>query len=816
MPPGVFISYSHEDERWKKRLAQQLGVLEREGLVHAWHDGLIAAGGDWLKEIERAMAEARVAVLLVTAAFLSSDFIRAREVPELLERRQREGLQVIPVFVKPCNWQVSPLGSIQGRPANGKALSTLPASKADEELTKIAREILELVRGKLPSGRTDLPVEAVAGTFPRLHQLPTAPADFTGRECDLEALRRSAAAAGGAGAILGVFGMGGVGKTTLALKLAEEISPQYPDGQIYLDLKGVTTPLSPAQAMAHVARSFHPEASLPADETELAAHYQSILHSKRALLFLDNAAGREQVEPLLPPRGCALLVTSRFHFMLPGLTVHDLDELPAEDACALLLRISSRIAEAAAELARLCGRLPLALRLAGSAMAERPDLAPDAYARRLAEGRERLGPVDASLRASYDLLPAEHRRLWRLLAVFPGTFDAAAAAAIWQMEGATAEDKLGKLVTSSLVEWEESLSRYRFHDLARSFAEHQLLEAERDEAGRRHATHYLGVLRRADSLYEQGGDGILRGLALLDAEWSNVQAGQEWAAARPPEDAEAAAICDAYPSAGFFCLAVRLSPRVRIRWCEAALAAARQRQDRQREAGHLGNLGIAYFSLGESRRAIEFHEQSLAIAREIGDLSGEGSELGNLGTAYASVGETHRAIECHERNLTIAREAGDRRQEGAALGNLGLAHGGLGETHRAIELYKQSLTIERDIGDRRAEAGTLGNLGNAYDVLGDAKQAIELYQQQLAIARETGDRWSEATASWNLGLMFHAAGDLARAADLLQVMVDLERETGHADAEKDAAHVRDLRAKVLAGGAPKRSPQKKLRQRPPA
>src|SRR6185295_16359914 len=128
-----------------------------------------------------------------------------------------------------------------------------------------------------------------------------------------------------------------------------------------------------------------------------------ILHGKRALLLIDNAREREQVEPLIPPAGSLLLVTSRFHFTLPGLVAQDLDELPEDDAHNLLLRITPRIGSAADEIARLCGHLPLALRLAGSALAERLELLPTDYARRLKDGKERLGPVEASLSLSYEL-----------------------------------------------------------------------------------------------------------------------------------------------------------------------------------------------------------------------------------------------------------------------------------------------------------------------------------------------------------------------------------------------------------------------------
>lgn len=155
--------------------------------------------------------------------------------------------------------------------------------------------------------------------------------------------------------------------------------------------------------MAHVCRAYHPEAKLPDQEAELSALYNSLLNGKRALLLMDNARDRAQVEPLIPPTGCALIVTSRQRFTLPGLYEKDLDALPPADARELLLRIAKRIGDHADEIARLCGRLPLALRVAASAIAERKNMSPADYVRRLGDEKQRLShlkEVDVALSVS--------------------------------------------------------------------------------------------------------------------------------------------------------------------------------------------------------------------------------------------------------------------------------------------------------------------------------------------------------------------------------------------------------------------------------
>ena len=593
--------------------------------------------------------------------------------------------------------------------------------------------------------QTIIYLQAAAVSFNPLHQLPPPPGDFIGREEEIKELL-TAVAIGGV-TISGLQGQGGVGKTALALKLAERLAPNFPDAQISMDLLGVSNkPLTPGDAMAYVVRAFQPEAKLPENERELAGIYQSVLHGKRALLLMDNARDAAQVRPLIPPACCVLLVTSRFHFVLPGLHAKDLNTLPPDKAEELLLRIASRIDREASAIAKLCGYLPQALRLAATALAERVNMAPSDYRQRLADEQNRPKllaagneSVEASISLSYGLLDAETQKRWRMLGVFPEAFDGAAAAAVWGAEKNSVEDTLGLLTQYSMLDWNEKTRRYRLHDLMRDFARQKLAVEERYEASLRHARHYLDVLRHCDDLYLKGGDSLMSGLALFDLERGDVEAGLTWAAENAAGDSAAAGICNDYPDAGVYCFGLRQHPLEWIRWLEAGLAAARRLGDRAGESAHLGNLGVAYRNLGEHRRAITYYEQHLGIAREIGDRRGEGNALGNLGIAYKDLGEYRRAITYCEQHLGIAREIGDRRGEGNALGNLGVAYNNLGEHRRAIEHYGQVLQIARAIGDRQREGYTFWNMSLTIDALGDRKEAIKLAEASLKIKEEIED-----------------------------------------------------------------------------
>jgi len=638
-------------------------------------------------------------------------------------------------------------------------------------------------------------------TVSPLHQLPADLADFTGREGEVRELAALLGEGAGGATISAIGGMGGVGKTALAVHVAHKVAARYPDGQIVVEMGGTSErPLTPVEAMGRVIHAFQPELRLPDEPNEVTALYRTTLEGRKALLLLDNAANSAQVRPLVVPAGCGLVVTSRHNISLPGLRHFDLDALPEKKARKLLRAIVGRRRATGEELGaivELCGRLPLALRVAGDFLVVHPDWSAAEYARPLADERERLArlkhedlDVGAALGLSAAQLVRERADLaarWQMLAVFPAPFERSAVAAVWGVEEEEARDGLSELAARSLVLYEREGGLYRLHDLMRLVAEDAFgygggerdAEEERarlGEAAMRHAAYYLEVGSRANALYKQGGEHVLEGLRLFDGAWPHL-----WAAyGRMRERGDRAAVqwTSEFPGEVTYVLDLRLPPRDKIPILEAAAAAARKVGERSHEGVHLGNLGLAYHSLGETRRAIEYHEQALEIARAIGDRRNEGAWLGNLGNAYRDLGEVRRAIEYYEQALSVAREIGDREGEGNRLGNLGNAYADLGEVRRAIEYYEQALIIAREIGDRRGEGAALGNLGLAYADLGEARRAIEYYEQALAIAREIGDRHNEGAWLANLGNAYAALGEVRRAIEYYEQALAISREIG--------------------------------------
>ncbi|WP_396680131.1 tetratricopeptide repeat protein [Microcystis aeruginosa FACHB-524] len=219
---------------------------------------------------------------------------------------------------------------------------------------------------------------------------------------------------------------------------------------------------------------------------------------------------------------------------------------------------------------------------------------------------------------------------------------------------------------------------------------------------------------------------------------------------------------------------------------QQSLAITREIGDRWGEAASYNNLGTVYDSLGEYEKAIEFHQQSLAITREIGDRGSEAKSYNNLGIVYYSLGEYQKAIEFHQQSLAITREIGDRGGEAYSYNNLGNVYNSLGEYQKAIEFHQQSLAIKREIGDRGGEAYSYNNLGNVYNSLGEYEKAIEFHQQSLAIKREIGDRGGEAKSYGNLGNVYYSLGEYQKAIEFHQQSLAIEREIGDRGGEANS------------------------------
>jgi tetratricopeptide (TPR) repeat protein len=650
-----------------------------------------------------------------------------------------------------------------------------------------------------------------------LHQLPSPPEQFTGRADDLAALlaalrlgnRDNIAPSDVIPCVVisAINGLGGVGKTALAIMAAYALLDEFPAMQLFLAMRTHSpSPRSAEQARDSVLQAVHPEARLPDDEEARWSLYQNLFYAEdgqplAALVLLDDAADDAQIRRLAPPPPGALLATSRRQLQ-SGQSLH-LDRLAREESVPLLLAYAPRLKpEQADALAKRCGDLPIALRIAGGWLKMYPSKPVAEYLDELQQDRldglRGDGPEDDVSRvfaASWQGLSPAERRAFAALSILQSSFSREAGKAVvaaalrpgwWsrllRRPATKADTPLDRLVHLNLLEYDETTGRFDWHDLLRDYAAQHLPADEKKSARLVHADFFIAVAKLADELYLQGHDALRQGLKLFDQERAQFEAAFGWLSKDTKQDARLINFVDSVVDTS----ALRFHPRQSIAWFEAQLEAARRLGNRQVEGNALGNLGTAWRELSETRKAIDCYEQRLVKAREIGDRRGEGAVLNNLGLAWADLGETHKAIDYLEQCLLIYRKIGDRRGEGVVLGNLGITRKNLGEVHKAIDYYEQRLVMAREIGDRCGENAALGNLGNAWAILGEPHKAIDYYKQALVIDREIGDRRGEGADLGNLGNVWVALGEAHKAIEYYEQQLTIFREIGDRRGEGNA------------------------------
>jgi tetratricopeptide (TPR) repeat protein len=643
---------------------------------------------------------------------------------------------------------------------------------------------------------------ALPGLLPR--DVPA----FTGRDDELA--RLAGLAGGGRVVVSAIGGTAGVGKTALAVHTAHRLLPQFPDGHLYADLRGYTAGqdlAGPGEVLQVFLRSLGvPAEQVPATVEERSGLLRQLLAGRRVLMVLDNVRSEGQVRPLLPGAGGSLvLVTSRS--VLPGLEVDErisLDTLPENEAAAMLSAIigAARAAaepDAIAEVARLCGRLPLALRIAGQILSAHPAWPVARLAGMLAGEQDRLArlgagdlQVWAAFEVSYAQLAARDARLFRLLGLHPGPdFTAGSAAALAGTGAGAAGPVLDRLAGVYLVT-EDKAGRFGMHDLLRLYARQTCQEtdgpADREAAEARLVGYYADLAGLLDScvnprlrpaaeqaVERAGGTlpSMRQALAAFQAERPGLLAALGLAARRG-WDQQVQRL--SYSTADSLTILRYLDDLLAVH--EAAQAAARRAGDRAAEGRTLTNLGNAYAELRRFEEAVDCYQRALAIWRETGDRHREGQTLTNLGEVYRALRRFEEAVDCYRQSLAIIRETGDRYDEGVPLNNLGLAYQDLRRFEEAVDCYQQSLAIKRESGDRYGEGQTLNNLGVTYQVLRRFEEAIDCHQQSLAICRETGDRHGEGQTLSNLGNAHYGLRRLEEAVDYYQQDIAICRETG--------------------------------------
>jgi tetratricopeptide (TPR) repeat protein len=654
-----------------------------------------------------------------------------------------------------------------------------------------------------------------------LHTLPRDVTSFTGRNHELEQLMQAVTGRAATGSVVGIHaidGMAGIGKTAFAVHAAHQLAPRFPDGQIFLRLHAHTPgqrPVDPAEALATLLLTSGiapPQIPTSLEARELL--WRDHLSGKKVLLVLDDAAGQQQVNPLLPGTVDSLvLITSRRRLAAMDDAVSiSLDILAPEEAAALFIRVAARpdlapTDTAVAEVTRLCGYLPLAIRLVAGRLGH-PTWTVADIAAELAAARDRLAAMDAgerSVAAAFDLsyrdLTAEQRQLFRRLGMQPGVdIDAYAAAALHDTTVPAARRHLEDLYDLRLLD-EPLRGRYRLHDLLRDYARTRAATdppAERDAALDRLLDYYLHTAtvaaghfpRRAlttvppvnhppSSIPELATQSAA--VAWLETERANLHAATDYAAlhARNLHAIRLPAVMHEFL-------------RVQGPWGQAltlhqiALDVARRAGDRLGEVAALNHLGVMQRLTGDYPVATASLEQALALCHDLGARLGEAEALNNLGAVQLASGNYPGAATSHQRALALCRDLGDQYCEAGALKNLGIVQYLTGDYPAATASLEQALALHRHLGNRLGQANALGGLGMVQRLTGDYPAATASLEQALTLCRDLGNQYGQAHTLTPLGIVQRLTGDYPAATASLERALALHRDLGNRLGEANA------------------------------
>jgi DNA-binding SARP family transcriptional activator/tetratricopeptide (TPR) repeat protein len=683
------------------------------------------------------------------------------------------------------------------RPSQARAGAFEPDARSPEKLARITGTAslhgIRLHSSRMsPAARQGLSVHERVADRPA--QLPVGLPPFTGRTAELAQLLDVPASAAGhlpdQRSIIAIDGMAGVGKTTLAVHAAHLLAADYPDGHLFLDLHGHTSgvdPLDPHEALDRMLRTLGvPANQFPASIEARASLYRSLLAHRKMLVLLDNAHSEAQVSPLLPGAGNSrTLITSRKRLTgLPQAYPLPVDVLPLAEAIALFTRISTprRLSaeppELIEEIVELCGRLPLAIRIAGVRMRDRPFWSLGYLRERLAELHAGEHGVATAFNLSLADLEPDKQRVLTMLGLNPGTsIELHAAAALAGLSVATADRLLEDLVDTHLLR-QTAPGRYELHNLMRAFMIDRAQAedpAEIRRAMRRLLDYYLHTADATDRLIHP-----VRPRTELDPPdptvvpltFTDVDQALSWCDHAHPDFLH---LIRAAEKHGLFTHACQLPMRLegyfdlRNHWAdgiaayEIALNAARKLDDRLAESELLLGIGFGWTQLDQYEKAIAYYTSAISVCQEIGNQYAEGFSAMGLAEVYRRLHRFDEALRHHQHALEVYRHVDHTYAICMALDHLGNTYRDLGRLAEAVECYQQAFEDSERVGNTHGSARYLINVSETHRMLNRYDEAITAAERALEACATVGDRQGEAYALTSLGLVKAAAGDPGQA-----------------------------------------------------
>jgi DNA-binding SARP family transcriptional activator/tetratricopeptide (TPR) repeat protein len=716
----------------------------------------------------------------------------------------------------------------------GQLMTALAGCDRPDEALAAYRELADRLAGELgidPSPALRQLREKLMRSAPEVPaQLPRDVPGFTGRLADLARLDQllSDGQAGRPVVISAIAGTAGVGKTALAVHWAHRTRDKFPDGQLYVNLRGFDptgSVVAPADALRRFLAALQvPPARLPADLHEQAALYRGLLAGKRMLVVLDNARDADQVRPLLPGApGCVVVVTSRHRLtsLVTAERAHpiNLDLLSEAEARQLLVaRLGAgRVAaepDAVDDIITRCARLPLALAIVAARAATHLRFPLAALAGELRQARGGLGPftgedprtdVRAVFSWSYHALGPPAARLFRLLGLHPGPdLGAPAAASLAGVPLAQVRALLAELTGAHLIT-EHTPGRYAFHDLLRAYAAEQAeavdSDAERHAATHRILDHYLHTAHGAARTLNPFRDPIAvpePGAGVTVVDLSTIDPALAWLDEQQPVllaaiDHAAASGFDRHTWQLVWAVGTFLGRRGYWQeWIAAqttAVAAARRLADRPALAAAHHGLAAAYTRLDRYEDAYAHFRHALELFTALDDVIGMANTHHGLTFAFERESRYRQALHHARAAVELFRTADRRDAQAAALNAVGWCHAQLGDHAQALTCCRDALALLQDLGDRLGQAATWDSLGYAHHHVGDHDRATACYEAALDLYREFGDRLEEASTLARLGDTYSAAGNTPAARDAWRQALAIFSELGHPDADQVRARL---------------------------
>ena len=797
----IFVSYSHRDQLWLERLQVHLHPALSYGHLDLWDDTRLKAGDRWLDAIREAIDRADVAIVLISADFMASDFIRTHELPRLLKAADERGTIVIPVHVGPSLYDhEAKLSVFQAINSPSEPLAALDSDRSEMVLVDLAKRVLEACQIKEQESRQ--PGRAAPAAF-----LPRINPDFVGRNAIVkdvtEALETHPSS------IVVLEGMGGAGKTTTGVIVANRLIEKscFRDGVVFINLEGFVDSRKPKTSEEAIEELIRPlmgtDVPLPDKPDELHRLWREMTEGLELLVFLDNAVDEDQVEPLLPGHPTVgVLMTSRNKLSLKGGTYVEIQELEEEEAKALAMDLGNRrsrnqlSASDAAELAEACGRLPLAIEVAANALSKSRGRDRQQF---FGELRSRMKPATIlsapmnALRLSVEQLPSDDQVRWCQLGIFQGGFGRDAAAAVWQID--EPDELLAELERRSLIGYDESNAHYRLHDILKTLA-YVLIEENAPQkhiAEKRHARFYCHELhKRAHRQAIAERPSVLELLAYYDRHRADIVAGQRWVAdqlkgKRPankdyvsslkPTDLELWEMAADYGIGGMHMMLGRHRARHWIHWLLPWARATQILEDlAYLQPFALSKLSLALKWQMRYRRAKSLLTYADELLNTDGFPADEGIRsdvISNLGSVYLALNDPKTALAYAKKNRELKRKLAkelpeQRKNEPWSASAIGLALHHLEGAESALPYYEEHRQLAHDIGNLHSERAAHFYLGSAYMDLERYSEASASFEHSLNLSRTLGQVKTEQTLLACLAAAAQKQEDEPRALELMK------------------------------------------------